>query len=70
MTKEIVLEVKHNGTVKDPYGNQRAGFEVKTEINRKEYGVNWNAVLDNGGLVVGDTVKIHASLEVCSNNLR
>ena len=64
VAKEIELEVKHNGTITDPYGNQRAGFELRTEINRKEYGVNWHAVLDNGGLVAGDMVKINANVEI------
>jgi polyisoprenoid-binding protein YceI len=64
VTKNIELRVNHNGTIKDPYGNSRAGFNIKGAVNRKEYGVNWHAVLDNGGLVAGDMVEINANVEI------
>lgn len=64
VTKSIELDVKHNGTVKDTYGNTRAGFKVTGQVNRKDYGVNWHAVLDNGGLVAGDVLDINANVEI------
>jgi polyisoprenoid-binding protein YceI len=63
-TKNIELNVKHNGTVKDTFGNIRAGFKVNGEINRKDFDVNWQAILESGSLVAGDKVKIFANIEV------
>ncbi len=63
ITKPITLEVDYNGSAKDPYGNERAGFEVKGKINRKEFGLKWSAVTEAGGLVVDDIVKLQMNLE-------
>ncbi|MFT4186817.1 MAG: YceI family protein [Micrococcaceae bacterium] len=57
-TKEVELETTYNGTVDDPMGNTRAGFEAETTINRKDYGLTWNAALEAGGVLVSDKVKI------------
>ena len=64
VTKKVKWEVKYNGTVKDPYGNNRAGFKATTTINRKDYGVSWNKVLDNGGLTVSDDVELTVNVEL------
>ena len=48
----------------DPYGNQRAGFEFEGEVNRKDFGLNWNATTEAGGLVVSDKVKLFVNLEL------
>ncbi len=64
VTKQITLPVKFLGSVKDPWGNEKAGFEVATVINRKDYGVNWNKALDQGGFLLADEVKISINLEV------
>jgi len=63
VSKPITVPVAHMGFVKDPWGNEKAGFELNTTLNRKEYGLTWHKVLDNGGLVVGDEVKISINLE-------
>lgn len=63
VTKEIKLPLTVNGPVTDPWGNVRVGFEGKTKINRQDYGVTWNAKLDNGGLVVSDDVTLDISIE-------
>ncbi len=63
ITKPVTLEVDYNGSAKDPYGNERAGFEVKGKINRKEFGLKWSAVTEAGGLVVDDIVKLQMNLE-------
>ncbi len=62
VTKEVILDMELLGKVKDPWGNYRIGITGKTEINRKDFGLVWNKVLETGGFVVGDLVKI--SLEV------
>lgn len=64
VTKQITLPVKFLGSVKDPWGNEKAGFEVSTVINRKDYGVNWNKALDQGGFLLADEVRISINLEV------
>jgi polyisoprenoid-binding protein YceI len=63
VTKEIVLPVSHLGKAKDPWGNERLGFEAETTINRKDYGLNWNAALETGGFLVGDEVKISLQIQ-------
>jgi len=63
VTKEVTLPVAFNGTAKDPWGGQRAGFSTETTINRKDYGIVWNKALDNGGALLGDDVKVAISLE-------
>ncbi len=63
VTKPVVLTVRYNGTIKDPYGNTRAGFKVTGVINRKDYGVNFGATLDAGGAIVGDEVNLTANIE-------
>jgi polyisoprenoid-binding protein YceI len=63
VTKTVTLPVTFLGKVRDPWGNDKAGFATETTINRKDYGIVWNAALDNGGVVLGDDVKIAINLE-------
>jgi polyisoprenoid-binding protein YceI len=64
-TKQVVLDVDGpTAAVKDPWGNQRAAVNATTKINRQDYGVKWNATMDNGGVVVGDDVSITIDAEV------
>ncbi|MBI5193877.1 MAG: polyisoprenoid-binding protein [Nitrospirae bacterium] len=63
ITKEITLVGNLNGVSKDPWGSTRAGFSASGKINRKDFGMVWNKVLDNGGLVVGDDVMITLDIE-------
>jgi len=61
--KTITLPVTYLGTAKDPWGNARVGFETEVTINRKDFGLNWNAALETGGFLVGDEVKISVSAQ-------
>ena len=63
VAKEVTLPVTFLGMVKDPWGNEKAGFSTDLTLNRKDYGINWNAALDNGGVVLSDDVKISINLE-------
>jgi polyisoprenoid-binding protein YceI len=63
ITKNVKLKVEHGGVIKDPWGNIRTGFTIEGKINRKDFGLVWNAATEAGGLVVGDDVKLHASVE-------
>jgi len=65
ITKEVILDVDGpTGAVKDPWGMQRAGLTATTKINRQDFGVKWNAPMDNGGVVVGDEISIVIDLEM------
>jgi polyisoprenoid-binding protein YceI len=64
ITKPIHLSVEYGGTVRDPYGQTKAGFTVDGKINRKEFGLAWNAVTEAGGIVVSDEIKIHAEVQL------
>ena len=64
-TKEVVLDVEGpTAPVKDPWGNVRAAVTATTKVNRQDFGVKWNATLDNGGVVVGDDVNITIDVEM------
>lgn len=62
--KEVVLDVDFGGFVKDPYGNEKAGFSVSGKFNRKDWGLNWNAALETGGVMVSDEVRLNAEIQL------
>ena len=64
VSKEVTLDVIYFGTMKDPYGNTKAGFKITGEINRMDYGVKWNSPLEGGGVVVGETVNLVCNVEL------
>lgn len=63
VTREVELEVEYAGRTKDPWGNERAGFAAKTAIDRKDFGLTWNQVLEAGGVMVSDKVTIEIEVE-------
>ncbi|MET7272968.1 YceI family protein [Streptomyces flaveolus] len=58
-TKPITIDLEFNGAAKDPFGNERVGFEGKAEILRSEWGLTWNAALETGGVLVSDKIKLN-----------
>jgi polyisoprenoid-binding protein YceI len=64
VTKNIKLSVEFGGVVKDPYGNTKAGFTINGKINRKDFGLVWNAVTEAGGVVVSDEVRIACEIQL------
>jgi polyisoprenoid-binding protein YceI len=58
VTKPISIEFEYSGTATDPFGNARFGFEGAAEINRKDFGLTWNAALETGGILVSENIKI------------
>lgn len=62
VTNPVVLDVEFNGVATDPFGNHRAGFSASTEISRKDFDLTWNALLETGGVLVGDKVKIELEI--------
>jgi polyisoprenoid-binding protein YceI len=63
ITREVILRVEQHGEAKDPWGNLRAAFTMKTSIDRKDFGLTWNQALETGGVMVGDRVEIEAEIE-------
>lgn len=63
ISKEITLNVEFGGTAMDPFGNKKAGFTFSGQINRKDWGLNYNAVLETGGVLVSDEVKISGEVQ-------
>lgn len=58
ITKPVTLDVETEGTAEDPFGNLRLGFEAKTKINRTDFGIDFNAPLNTGGVMLSDEIKI------------
>jgi polyisoprenoid-binding protein YceI len=67
VTKEISLPVTLKGPIKDPWGKTRIGLEAKTKLDRKQYGLTYNKVLEAGGLVVGEEIEIEIHAEAVKN---
>jgi len=63
ITKKVTLDIDMGGVVEDPWGNQRSGFVLTGQINRKDFGLNWNKAIEAGGVVVGDEVKLVVEVE-------
>jgi polyisoprenoid-binding protein YceI len=63
VTREVALDVEFAGRGKDPWGNERAGFSARTSIDRRDFGLTWNAALETGGVLVGEKVEIAIELE-------
>lgn len=63
ISKEVKFNVEFAGINKDPWGNEKAGFTISGKVNRKDWGLNWNAVLETGGVLVSDEVKITGEVQ-------
>ncbi|WP_328878994.1 YceI family protein [Streptomyces sp. NBC_00299] len=66
-TKPITIDLEFNGAAKDPFGNERVGFEGKAEILRSEWGLTWNAALETGGVLVSDKIKLNFDISAIKN---
>ena len=64
ITKPVSFTVNYGGTMKDSYGQVKAGFEINGKVNRKEFGLKWDAVTEAGGIVVADEVRLHVSVQM------
>ena len=63
VTRPVELDVELTGRGRSPFGTEVAGFSARTQINRKEFGLNWNVALEAGGFLVGDRIDIHIDVE-------
>ncbi|MEP7317297.1 MAG: YceI family protein [Panacibacter sp.] len=64
VTKPVVLSVSYEGTVTDPWGQVKAGFEITGKINRKDFGLSWNAVTETGGILLSEEVKLALNVQM------
>jgi polyisoprenoid-binding protein YceI len=64
VTREVTLDVTSEGRGKDPWGGERAGYSAVTKVNRSDFGLTWNQVLETGGIAVGDEIRISLDLEL------
>lgn len=62
VTRPVTIDLEFTGAAKDPFGNDRIGFEGRAEINRKDWGLEWNAALETGGILVGEKVKLELDI--------
>jgi polyisoprenoid-binding protein YceI len=63
VTKSVRWDLEFDGTVQDPWGGTRAGFSATTEVNRKDWGLEWNVALETGGFVVSEKVRLNIEIE-------
>ncbi|RXK48725.1 YceI family protein [Aquirufa rosea] len=64
VTKPVKVHVEFGGVAKDPWGNLKAGFTINTKINRTDFGLNWNAALETGGVLVSEEIKIAGEIQL------
>ncbi len=67
-TKQIGIDLEFNGFAKDPFGNERAGFEGTAELLRSEWGLTWNAALETGGVLISDRIKLNFDISAIKKN--
>ncbi|MFI5256312.1 MAG: YceI family protein [Gemmatimonadales bacterium] len=63
VTREVTLDATYEGRGKDPWGGERVSFSADAKIDRRDYGLRWNAALETGGVLVGNDVKIHIEVQ-------
>ncbi len=67
VTKQVAIPFEYQGTATDPFGNQRVGFEGSVVINRKDWGISWNAALETGGVLVSEKVTLEFEVSAIKN---
>ena len=64
VTKQVEINAEYGGTEKDAYGNQKIGFEITGTVNRKEFGLTYNALTETGGIAIGENIKLIANIQL------
>ncbi|MCX4742873.1 YceI family protein [Streptomyces antibioticus] len=67
VTRPLTIDLEFNGSARDPFGNERVGFEGKAELPRSEWGLTWNAALETGGVLVSDKIKLNFAISAIKN---
>ncbi|KAA1427961.1 YceI family protein [Nocardioides antri] len=68
VTHPVTIEFEEGGSAKDPFGNLRVGFEGETTVNRKDWGLTWNAALETGGILVSEKIKLEFDVSAIRNS--
>jgi polyisoprenoid-binding protein YceI len=68
VTKPVTIEFEETGSAKDPFGNVRVGFEGELTVNRKDWGLTWNAALETGGVLVSEKIKLEFDISAIKNS--
>ena len=68
VTRSVTIPFEFNGRAKDPFGNTRVGFEGSVDVNRRDFGLTWNAALETGGLLVSDKVRLEFDVSAIAGN--
>ena len=63
VTREVVLDATYEGSARDPWGNEKVSYSAATKIDRRDFGLTWNAALETGGVLVGNELKISIELQ-------
>lgn len=69
VTKPVKLNVEFNGSTKDPWGGERAGFLITGKINRTDWGMNFNSALETGGVMLGEEVRISCEIQLVKQEI-
>jgi polyisoprenoid-binding protein YceI len=67
VTRPVTLDLEYQGSITDPFGNDKAVFSASTEIDREDFGITWNQALESGGVLVGKKAKIEIEVEAVHN---
>jgi polyisoprenoid-binding protein YceI len=67
VTKSVTIDFEESGSATDPFGNQRIGFEGELTVNRKDWGLTWNAALETGGVLVSEKIKLEFDVSAIQN---
>jgi polyisoprenoid-binding protein YceI len=62
ITRPVTIDLDYTGAAKDPWGNLRVGFEGRTDVNRKDWGITWNSPLETGGFLVGEKIRLELDI--------
>jgi polyisoprenoid-binding protein YceI len=67
ITRQVLMDVEFSGLARDPWGNEKIGFSISGEINRRDFNIHWNTALESGGVLIGEEVQIRAELQLVKN---
>ena len=67
ITRKVLLDVEFSGLARDPWGNEKIGFSITGQINRRDFDISWNTALETGGVLIGEEVQLRAELQLVKN---
>lgn len=67
VTKPVTLQTEYSGVMRDPWGNNKVGLQITGKINRKDFGLNYNAALETGGVLIGEQVHVNIEIQLAES---